>query len=149
MTTDVILNRDNGYYDIGFDAAGDIETGETLDTAIMMSITEQVRATAAEMPDSYLRRGWVGNETADGFEQGNKAWLFEQERVTGTMLAELGPVIKNGLQWLIDDEIAVSVEVETPRLQNGAVVVAINLYRDSSEVDRKLYEIWNNTGNFK
>ncbi len=148
MTTDVIINTDKGYYDFDWTDSGDISTGQTLDTYILMSIFEEARATPAEIPESSMRRGWVGNESTPDFEQGSKAWQFEQERITGTVLAELGVVIRNGLQRLIDDGIAVSVEVETPFLRNGVVCVFINLGRDGSPVDRRFFELWNNTGNF-
>lgn len=148
MTTDVILNRDAGYYDISWTDDGDIATAETLDTYILMCLFEEVRATAAEVPEANSRRGWIGNESTPNFQQGNKAWLFEQERITGTVLAELGPVIRNGLQPLIDDGIAVSVQVETPFFKNGRVCVYINIGRDGSKVERRFYELWDNTGNF-
>lgn len=148
MTTDVVLNTDRGYYDFDWTESGDISTDQSLDTYILMSVFEEVRATPAEMPESSKRRGWVGNESTPGFEQGSKAWMFEQERVTGTVLAELGVVVRNGLQRLIDDGIAVSVEVETPFLRKGRICVFINLGRDGSPVDRRFFELWDNTGNF-
>lgn len=148
MTTDVILNADKGYYDFEWTDTGDFSTAQTLDTYILMSIFEEVRATAAEVPENNRRRGWVGNESTPGFEQGSKTWQFEQERVTGTVLAELGVVVRNGLQRLIDDGIAVSVEVETPFLRKGKVCVFINLGRGGSKVDRRFFELWENTGNF-
>ena len=148
MTTDVVLNTLKGYYDFDWTEGGDLSTAQTLDTYILMCIFEEVRATAAEVPESNRRRGWVGNESTPGFEQGSKVWEFEQERTTGTTLADLGPVIRNGLQPLIDEGIAVSVEVETPFLRNGKVCVFINLGRDGSKVDRRFFELWDNTGNF-
>lgn len=148
MTTDVVLNTLKGYYDFDWTEGGDISTAQTLDTYILMCIFEEVRATAAEVPESNRRRGWVGNESTPGSEQGSKAWQFYQERVTGTTLADLGPVIRNGLQRLIDEKIAVSVEVETPFLRNGKVCVFINLGRGGSKVDRRFFELWDNTGNF-
>lgn len=148
MTTDVILNDDRGYWDFEWTESGDFSTASTLDTYILMSIFEEVRATPTEIPEARSRRGWLGNESTPGFEQGSKQWQFEQERITGTVLADLGPVIRNGLQRLIDDGIAVSVEVETPVLRNGKVCVFINLGRDGSRVDRRFFELWDNTGNF-
>lgn len=148
MTTDVILNNDKGFYDFEWTESGDISTGQTLDTYILMCIFEEARATPAEIPESSQRRGWVGNESTPGFEQGAKAWQFEQERVTGTVLAELGAVIRNSLQPMLDESIAASVEVETPFLRNGKVCVFINLGRDGSKVDRRFFELWDNTGNF-
>lgn len=148
MATDVILNEDKGYYDFQWTESGDLSTAQTLDTFILMSIFEEVRATPAEVPEANRRRGWIGNESTPDFQQGSKAWLFEQERVTGTVLAELGQVVRNGLQVLIDEQIARSVDVETPFLRNGIVCVFINLGRDGSRVDRRFFELWNNTGNF-
>ena len=149
MTTDVRLTtQGRTYYDIEWNDEGDFVTDQTLDTAILMSICEEFRASAAEIPESNRRRGWIGNETTPGFQQGSKTWLFEQERITGTVLAELGVIVRNALQWLIDDNIAISVEVETPFYQNGNVVVYINFGRDGSKVDRRFYTLWDNTGDF-
>ena len=149
MTTDVRLNKDKGYYDINFNASGDIETDQTLDTAIIMSIFEEARASANEVPASNKRRGWLGNETTPAFEQGSKSWEFEQERVTGSILAELGVVINNSLQKLVDEGIAVSVKTNTPFLRNGIVVVSVDIGRDGSQIERKFFDLWENTGQFE
>lgn len=149
MTTDARIENGKGYYDIIWNSSGDIETDETLDTAILMSIFEESRATSAEIPESQNRRGFIGNETTPGFEQGSKAWLFEQERITGSTLAELGAVINNSLIKLVDEGIAVSVSVSTPFLQNGTVIVPIDIGRDGSKIERKYYPLWENTGGDK
>lgn len=146
MTTDVALNRRKGYYDFEWTASGDISTEQSLDTYILMCLFEEARATPAEIPESNRRRGWIGNESTPGFEQGSKVWQFEQERPTGTVLAELGVVIRNSLQPLLDEMKASSIAVETPFLQNGKVCVFINLGRDGSRVDRRFFELWDNTG---
>lgn len=148
MTTDVILNTDKGYYDFEWLESGDISTDQTMDTSILMSIFEEVRASSNEIPQSNRRRGWIGNESTPGFEQGSKTWEFEQERITGTILAELGVIVRNSLQWMIDDDIVKNVEVEQPFLSNGKVCVYINFGRDGSKVDHRFYELWENTGNF-
>lgn len=148
MTTDVILNAQKGYYDFEWTDQGDFSTEQTLDTAILMSIFEEFRATPSEMPYSYKRRGWLGNESTPEFQQGSKTWLFEQERITGTVLSELGVIVKNSLQWMITEKIAVSIEVEQPFFKNGKVSVFINFGRDGSKVDRRFYELWDNTGQF-
>lgn len=149
MTTDVVLTvSTDGYYDINWTDSGDIETAEFLDTYILMCLFCEYRASSTEVPESNLRRGWLGNEHTPGFQQGSKVWEFEQERITGTMLAELGVIVRNSLQPLIDDGIAKSVEVETPILKNGNIAVYINIGRDGSRVERRFYELWNNSGRF-
>lgn len=148
MTTDVTVNTKKGYYDFEWTASGDFSTDQTLDTYILIALFEEVRATSTEIPQANLRRGWLGNETTPDFQQGSKAWLFEQDRITGSRLAELGVVIRNALQPLIDDGLAINVDVETPFLKDGKVSVFINLFRDGSRVDRRFFELWENTGNF-
>ena len=145
MTTDAILNDDKGYYDFDWTESGDISTDQALDTAILMSIFNEVRASAAEVPESNARRGWLGNQSTPEFEQGSKQWLFGQERLTGSVLAELGPVVRNGLQWIIDEGIAVSVEVGNARIINNAVTIEVSLGRSGSVVEKKVYELWENT----
>lgn len=147
MTTDLIITQlDGKHYDISFTADGDVATSQSLDTAILMSILAEVRATASEMPESQRRRGWVGNESTQGIEMGSKAWLFEQARVTGSNLAELGVFINNALQWMIEQRIVVSTQVDAV-YNSGTVLVNVTLFRASSVVERRLYELWNNTGN--
>ena len=148
MTTDVTINDDKGYYDFDWTDAGDISTGQTLDTAILMSIFNEVRANEAEVQDSRKRRGWVGNESTEGFEQGSKQWLFEQERLTGTVLAELEIVVQNGSQWFIDDNIAIDVIAANTAIINGRATIEITYSRTGSEVEKKVFELWQNTGNF-
>lgn len=146
MTTDVIIKiREGGYYDIGFTDEGDIETSESLDTAILMSILAEQRAAASEIPDSSHRRGWSGNESTPGFEMGSKVWQFEQARITGSNLAQLGVIITNGLKWLIDDNIASGVSAKA-FFRRGRVEAETILIRPSSQVDKSLFELWNNTG---
>lgn len=148
MTTDVVLNDDKGYYDFSWTVDGDISTGETLDTAILMSIFNEARATGSEVPEPERRRGWLGNQSTEGFEQGCKAWEFEQERLRGSVLADLSVVVRNGLQWIIDEDIAVSVTVGNAKIINNAATIEVALGRSGSEVEKKIYQLWQNTGNF-
>lgn len=146
MTTDVTIKvRNNGYYDIRFTDAGDIETVQALDTAILMSILAEVRAAPSEMPESHRRRGWIGNESTQGIEMGSKAWQFEQARVTGSNLAELSVIINNGLKWMVEQDIAISTSA-TALYRAGAVHVEVTLVRASSAVEKRFFELWNNTG---
>ncbi len=146
MTTDVIIKmRDEGFYDIAFTTAGDIDTVKSLDTAILMSILAEARAAPSEVPESHRRRGWIGNESTQGVEMGSKSWLFEQARITGSNLSELGVIINNGLRWLIEEDTAISTSVNA-FYRNGVVQVEVVLVRASSAVEKRFFELWNNTG---
>lgn len=139
--SDAVLIKTGGIYDFQLDANGDIDTADMFDTAILMSIYCERRASASEVPISSQRRGWIGNESFDDFENGSKFWLYQQARATRTILNGIVTAVQNGLQWFVDDGIATSVAV-TAEL-NGLTVV---IERPNSNVDRRYYEIWNNTG---
>lgn len=146
MTTDVVMTENaDGIYDFSWTDDGDIETSESLDTAILMSIFCEQRALASEIPTASQRRGWIGNESTPNFEMGSKLWLFEQERITATMLSEIGRVLTNAFDWMIEDDIAVAASAEAA-LNGGDIVTSVTLERSSSEVDKKFYTLWNNTG---
>ena len=146
MASDVIIRQDKGYYDFNWSNNGDIPVDQALDTTILMAIYEEVRANSSEIAVDNLRRGWIGNESTPGFEQGSKFWMFEQERITTSMLAELGTVVNNGLQQLVDDNIAISTSANAS-LKNGKIVIETILERPSGKIERKLFTLWDNTGN--
>lgn len=145
MASDVIIRQDKGYYDFEWSDDGDIPVNQALDTTILMAIYEEVRANSNEIAIDNLRRGWIGNESTPGFEQGSKFWMFEQERITTSMLAELGTVVNNGLQQLIDDNIAISTSANAS-LKNGVINIEVVLNRSNGKIERKLFTLWDNTG---
>jgi len=139
--TDAVLTKNGGVYDFTLDTAGQITVEEAVDTAILMSLFCERRANASEVPVSSQRRGWIGNESTPGFENGSKFWLYEQSRITRTTLNNIETAVRNGLQWFVDDGIATKITV-TMELSGLTVVIE----RPNSNVDKRYYELWNNTG---
>jgi phage gp46-like protein len=138
---DAVLYEDESY-DIHFDAQGDIETADQLNTAILMSLFCERRAASSEMPAPELRRGWIGNVSTPGIEIGSKLWLYEQARVTKSTLNGIASEALNGLNWLVEDGIAVDIDAEATI--NG---LTVNLTRPNSEVSTQFYKLWEGTGN--
>ena len=146
MTTDVLVKADtNGIYDIELTADGDIANGDFFDSSLIYSILGERRALASEVPASHRRRGWIGNEHSD-YENGSKIWLYEQSKLTRTILNDIQSEAVNSLQWLIDDGFAVGVITpEIIVLENGVGII-LNIQRPNSEVEQRFFELWNNTG---
>ncbi len=140
--SDVLLSAD---YDLQLSPEGDLLTEDSFDTALLMSIFCEVRAAASEVPDAANRRGWIGNEYTPGYEQGSKLWLYEQARVTRTTLNGAESAIRNGLQWMIDDGLALAIDVRAS-LSGGAVAVDVVLTHSDSTVTQRRYNTWSNTG---
>lgn len=145
--TDAVLtvNADTKLYDITIDADGDILTDDFFDTSLLYSLFGERRADSSEVVEPQLRRGWIGSEGKD-FENGSKLWLFEQSRVTRTNLNRIEDEARKSLQWMIDDELVVSVDGVTATVKNGKVTLAIVIRRSRSEVARRFFDLWRNTG---
>ncbi len=145
--TDAVLSRDSsGIYDLSLDENGDIKTENFFDTSILMSIFCERRASENEMPVSHYRRGWIGNESTPSFEIGSKVWLFEQARLTRDTLNGINSVIKEGLQWMIEDGIALEISVSSELNENNSIGINIIISRPNSKVDKRYFELWENTG---
>jgi phage gp46-like protein len=145
MTTDVqfFLGTDNTY-DLGIDENGDLANGDFFDTSLLYSILGERRATESEVPQSEFRRGWIGNEFQD-FENGSKVWLFEQSRATRTVLNGINTAVFNGLSWLIEDQLLRNITVNST-LENQSIMVEVQLERFNSKVEKRFFELWENTG---
>jgi phage gp46-like protein len=139
---DAVLTDD---FDMQIGPDGDILTDDFFDTALLMSLFCERRATADEMPQSELRRGWIGNEETPDFEIGSKLWLYEQARATLTTFRGIETVVLNGLQWFIDDGLIVN-NLAKVSLNNGAITLETISERFGSTVDKRFFKLWDNTG---
>jgi phage gp46-like protein len=129
---------------IGFD--GDIETEDAFDSAILVSLASDRRANESEVPNAAQRRGWIGNEDTPGFEQGSKLWLFEQSRLTRTVMNQVSDEARNALQWLVGDDLAVRVLETSVRVTESQVVLEVQIERSPSIVEQRFFDLWDNTG---
>ena len=145
MSVDAVLTETSDGFDFNIDANGDIETDNFFDTAIQMSLFCERRATDSEVGPSHKRRGWIGNEQGNGFEIGSKLWLFEQERVTRSLLSSIEKAALNGLQWLIDDGYATNIESDA-QLSTGRVTLNVTIERPNSKVEHRFFELWEKSG---
>ena len=151
MTTDAVIQVNAaGYYDFSLDDNGDIYTADFFDTSLLYSIYGERRASPDEVVEPQLRRGWIGNgdpSDADYFENGSKLWLFEQARATRTNFNRIENEAKVSLQWFVDDGYAVSIDDPSTIFVNGSLALEAIIRRSRDKVDRRLFVLWENTGN--
>jgi len=145
MTTDAVLAVTGGVYDMQIGSDGDIMTDDFFDTSILVSLFAERRASPSEVPESHRRRGWIGNESTPEFEIGSKLWLFEQARITRTILNGVNKAALESLQWLIDDGYALDLSANTT-LNNGSVALDVKIERHNSKVEHRFHSLWQNTG---
>ena len=132
-------------YDIDIDENGDIKSQDFFDSAILVSIFGERRANEAEVLQSHMRRGWIGNEGTPDFEIGSKIWIYEQARLTRSVLNGITTSARQSLQWLIDDGYASSIGVESVLTATG-VNLNVTIHRPNSKVEHRYYTLWDNTG---
>lgn len=139
------FSADYQLYDIAIGNNGDIRTQDFFDTAIFVSLFAEKRANAAEVLDPRLRRGWIGNESTPDFEIGSKIWLYEQSRLTRTVLNGIQDAARESLTWLVTEGFAVSINQVTATLVSGTVRLSVTITRPNGQVEKRHYNLWENT----
>lgn len=140
-----LIDIGNGIYDIHIGVDGDIVTTDSFDSAILMSLLCERRASESEMPEADRRRGWIGN-VGTGFEIGSKLWLFEQSRLTLSVVDSINDATKDCLQWLVDDNYASKILKAEAVIESTKVGINITIQRPESKVENRYYSLWDNTG---
>ena len=116
MPQDVLIKPDGfGNYDIQLNANGDdFASAEGFESSIPVSLFTDARAPASSVPDPKRRRGWVGNIlTIDqNRELGGLLWLYEQGRITATLLNGIRNAVLRSLNWKLTDGMLTGLEVD-------------------------------------
>jgi phage gp46-like protein len=107
-----------------------------LATAVIVSLFTDARARPDDaLPDATVeRRGWWGDLAPPVQTEGNphttgsRLWLLSREKQTTEVLRRAEEYAREALQWLIDDGVATSIEVEAfvPRNSWLGLIITIN-----------------------
>ncbi len=143
----VIQDEETGRFDISLDTDGDLLKTKGFDTAIVMSLDCERRASAAEVPVAQRRRGWWGNVASrlDDFEIGSKLWLVRQERLTPDVINRIKDHVSRGLAWFVEEGFAVDTNVDVVRIEDRVRII-VTIERPNGVIDRRGFDFWQNTG---
>lgn len=144
IDADLVLT-DEGFYDFQLDADGDIKSEDSFDAAIIVSLFAEKRASASEIKQPELRRGWIGNQGED-FEIGSKIWLFEQARLTRTTLNGITDAAASALQWFVLDSFAIAIRSAETELTTDGVRLILVIERPDGAAETRVFNLWENTG---
>lgn len=140
---DVKLTDQGDFFDISFNEEGDFERVDDLETAFIMSLFANKRATAAEVPNSYLRGGWWGNLFLDT-AMGSTMWLLNQAVSNDTTLATAISYMEDALKWMLDLQFADTITV-TGSNDRGDIDLTATVSKNGSKITEKVYNLWQNT----
>lgn len=145
----LVKKKHNGreFYDIDFNESGDFLTTDGLDTALLMSLEGERRASKSEVVFPEKQRGWIGNAFGDktGYEIGNKKWLYIQSRLGLNLLNQLVDTIKKGFDWLVEDGICDKILVKGNILTSKDIKIDVELYKDGALIKVIESVLWKNT----
>lgn len=145
---ELVLNEEDGLYDIDFDTDGDFLMSDGIETAIIMTVLSVQRADESEVTKAIHRRGDWSNELNedDEFEVGSKLWLLEQARVIQESLNNGIGSLESAFQWMVEDNIIKEVIINGEIIDNS-MKYTIELTKQNSETETFLYDAFANTIN--
>ena len=132
-------------YDVDIGVDGDILSVDFFDTAIIVSLFAERRANESEVAESRLRRGWIGNEGTPNFEIGSKIWLYEQARLTRTVINGITIAARQALQTLVDEGFATQIKSVDAIITTTGISLKAVINRPNSKVESRYFVLWDNT----
>lgn len=127
-------------------ASGDVETGQDLETACLVSLFTDALATPDFTPTDGTtdRRGWW----ADYYEDrplGSNLWQLERAKKTSNTLGTARSYALDALQWLIDDGMAAAVYCDTSWVTSTMLGIAIAIVKPGGAITRFRFGwVWDN-----
>jgi phage gp46-like protein len=130
MDLALAFNPEIGGLDISLDGI-DLRHEDTLLTAAMLSLLCDRLAQPHEVGAEEDRRGWWADTYADNLGDlfGSRWWLLSREKQLPEVVQRARRYVREALQWLIDDGLAVSLDVSAfiPRMGWLIVDVVVGL----------------------
>ncbi len=127
-----------GYADMSI-INGDFAIGDDLQTAVLVSIFSDRRATDAELDaladgatKSTTNKGiWI-DTYREGIQYGSGIWLILRGKKLPETLSRAEEYVKESLAWMIADGVAQTVEAEAS-FNGDRMLLAITITRQSAE----------------
>lgn len=121
-------------------AEGDLETGQDLETACLVSLFSDVLATPDFTPTDGTtdRRGWWADYYLST-PTGSHLWQLERAKKTRDTLGLAQRWAQDSLQWLIDDGVAAALLVNTMWITPTMLGIAIAITKPDGTETRFMY----------
>jgi len=128
---------------------GDLTREEGLYSAVLISLYTDRRASVNDVIDNPVdKKGWWGDLVPDAGDRiGSKLWQYSRSKTTQEVLINVKKIIKECLQWMIDDGVAKKIEVSTEKFGtpgNYRLGAEIKIYRrkEDESLNIKFDDLW-------
>lgn len=145
MKNDIALryNEEKGYFDIALDG-GDLVDERGLETSVILSLFTDRRADADDaLPDdSGDRRGFWADAYADieGDKIGSRLWLLARSKDTPEVLRLAREYGQEALQWMLDDKVSKSLNIESERVRSEVLGLLSQIQRPTGVRYERIWE---------
>lgn len=122
----------------------DLERDDGLETAVIISLFTDRRASAEQIPAEYeqddLRGYWGDLANASATDQtGSLLWLLAREKQLPQTLSRAEQYCREALAWMVEDLLATKIEVEASYYSLGTMLLVIEIFRPTGPVVRYRY----------
>lgn len=134
---DDIDKQSFGLCDISFSA------GNTLTSAVLMSIFSWRRGASNEIDDAGNRYGWWADTPQR--KLGSKFWLLRRTSITPVILQKAKEYCQEALSWMIEDGLckAITVDAKQNQKQPDGIQVLIRMYKNDGTTQTETFEnLW-------
>ena len=130
---------------------GDLETDETFETAVLMSLFTHRRVDSDEelLDDPNDRKGWWGDQYAeiDTDEIGSKLWLLARAKTEEKTLEKAKQYAYEALEWMLEDGVASEIIVVVERQGkpgNDRLAFKVQIFKEyDGDVAEEYNFVWN------
>jgi len=152
MATDIRLEFNEDFFEGDVVLGnGDLETDKGLGTAVLMSLFSDRRADESDKYDNDDPKGWWADallpNAGDSF--GSRLFLLNRAKALPNTEIKAQEYIFEALEWLIDDGIAESIDVDTFTFgynYNKRLGAVVKIYRtQENDLQLKFNDLWSNT----
>lgn len=127
-----------------------ISTGTVPDEPLMRAVIVSLFTWRRANPDDELPStdlmGWWGDSYADvqGDRIGSRLWLLSRAVLTADTVRRAEEYVREALQWLLDDQVASSLQVSAQRVGLSALSVSVLVTRAESGqvVSLRFADVW-------
>lgn len=122
----------------------DLERDDGLETAVIISLFTDRRATPEQIPTDYPQddlRGYWGDiaQALASDQTGSLLWLLAREKQLPQTLSRAQQYCREALAWMIEDKVATRIEVAASFHARGVMLLVIDIYRPSGTSVRYRY----------
>jgi len=118
---------------------------EPLIRSVIISLFTWRRANPDDELPGTNKYGWWGDTYADTNNDriGSRLWLLSRSKLTAQTVLQAKEYAEEALQWLIDDGVAASVQVQSERWDLETLALGITLTRgDKTTINIRFSNAW-------